>query len=297
MNSISHRFFIGMVSLLLICSGLYAQQFSTKCQTTTTIDSILLNPGEFQSAKVTVRGHLQNFTPPTDSTTAFYLLKSMYGELIKVNTAKPEGLLIGEEYCVTGIINISVQNEILPFITELERSWDNGWWPPSLMQSLLLILIALIIVLGAMMVVKYFGSREPRKRKIRKSFDTVTIYLTPDTMMYLPGKLEIVSDCVDKGKTFQIAARPTADGNVVTIGRKHEKGDRIYSHIQTGDKYRTVSREQAEIIERDDNLYLKSIGEKNITRLNGTEIPVGTEKVLNNGDKIQIGELTLKYLY
>ena len=112
-------------------------------------------------------------------------------------------------------------------------------------------------------------------------------------MRLIPAILEITSQSVDKGKNFTIAGFPGSTGNVVTIGRSVVTGERAFSHIHLSDEYRTVSRNQAELIERKGEVFIKNLGETNPTRVNGVELESGKELQLSYGDKIQLGELEL----
>jgi hypothetical protein len=125
--------------------------------------------------------------------------------------------------------------------------------------------------------------------------DFKTIKITnnsPKTLKFIPGYLEI-TDGEDRGKRFKISGYPTTEGNIVSIGREEIKGERSYSHIQLLE--RTVSRKQAEIIERNQKLYIKNYSEINPTRINDEEIPVGEEKELNQRDRIRTGEVEFTY--
>ncbi|HET55639.1 MAG TPA: DUF4203 domain-containing protein [Ignavibacteria bacterium] len=116
--------------------------------------------------------------------------------------------------------------------------------------------------------------------------------VVPQTLKFVPGYLEVIEGA-DKGRKFKVAGYPTADGNVISIGREEIRGERSYSHIQLLEK--TVSRKQAEIIERKGSLYIKNLSETNFTQLNGNEIPVQEVFELNSGDRIKTGEVEFIY--
>ena len=123
---------------------------------------------------------------------------------------------------------------------------------------------------------------------------TLKFQAPPKTMKFIPGKL-VVTAGPDKGKEFRIAGHPTPNGNVVTIGRAEVAGDRAFSHIQLGETYRTVSRMQAEIIQEDQDIYLKNKSTTNPTMVNGEQVPPGDRVPLQSDDTIRMGELVLRY--
>ena len=136
-------------------------------------------------------------------------------------------------------------------------------------------------------------NRSGTQESFRDDFKTVKITTTsPKTLKFIPGKLTVVTG-EDTGKSFRIAGYPTSDGNIVSIGREGINGDRSYSHIQLMQK--TISRKQAEIIQRDGSLYIKNLSDTNRTQLNGIEFKVGEQTELKPGAVIKIGELELKY--
>lgn len=123
---------------------------------------------------------------------------------------------------------------------------------------------------------------------------TLKFKAPPKTMKFIPGKL-VVSAGPDQGKEFRIAGHPTDDGNVVTIGRAEVEGEKAFAHIHLGDTYRTVSRMQAEIIQREDNILLKNKSTTNPTVVNGDQLDPEQEVDMKDGDLIRMGELILKY--
>ncbi len=124
--------------------------------------------------------------------------------------------------------------------------------------------------------------------------ETLKFKAPPKTMKFVPGRLVIAAG-PDQGKEFRIAGRPTPEGNVVTIGRAEVEGEKAFAHIQLGDTYRTVSRMQAEIIQKDDKILLKNTSETNPTIVNGDNLPAGETVELQDGDMIRMGELMVRY--
>ncbi|MCU7497388.1 MAG: FHA domain-containing protein [Ignavibacteria bacterium] len=116
----------------------------------------------------------------------------------------------------------------------------------------------------------------------------------PQTITFIPGLLEIISGD-DKGKSFRIAGFPTQEGSVVSIGREVVTGERAYAHIQLNEKFRTVSRRQAELIYRDHKLFVKNLSETNLTQVDGVELKPGECAELKPDAKMRTGELEFQY--
>jgi len=124
-------------------------------------------------------------------------------------------------------------------------------------------------------------------------FKTIKIMASsPKTLKFIPGKLTIVSG-EDTGKSFKIAGFPTSEGSIVSIGREEVKGDRAYSHIQLMQK--TISRKQAEIVQKDGKLYVKNLSDTNFTQLDGIELKPNEKAELKAGAVLRLGELEVKY--
>jgi hypothetical protein len=126
------------------------------------------------------------------------------------------------------------------------------------------------------------------------NFMTVNIVSqqAPKTMVFIPGKLEIVNGN-DAGKQFVLSAYPAPTGAIVSIGSREETGDRKFSHIRLMEK--TVSRAQAEFIYRDKKLYIKNLSKTNYTQLDGTDLQPEELGEVVPGSKIRMGELVFQY--
>jgi hypothetical protein len=123
---------------------------------------------------------------------------------------------------------------------------------------------------------------------------TLKFKAPPKTMKFIPGKL-VVAAGPDQGKEFRIAGHPTPEGNVVTLGRAEVEGERAFAHIQLGETYRTVSRMQAEIVQQDQDIFLKNKSTTNPTMVNGEQVPPEEMVELEDGDMIRMGEMMLRY--
>ncbi len=311
------------LSILFVLSAILAAFAQS-----TTIENIRDNPGAYAGNAVTVTGLVTQYVHG-EGNTSYYLIKGDYGAIIKVNTAgsPPQ---INEKYTVEGIVYINPSSHI-PFISERSRSLVGEQTtapqppvtnpapppPPEQNNTLLYVLLAVVVLLVAGFFL--FRSRKPsqepefierqsepvasapaphidyRDMQSQSSDEFKTIRITnssPKTLKFIPGKLTIVSG-EDTGKSFMIAGYPTAEGSIVTIGREEVKGDRSYSHIQLMQK--TISRKQAEIIQKDGKVSIRNLSETNYTQVDGVELKVGERAELKPGAVVRVGELELKY--
>jgi hypothetical protein len=97
--------------------------FLTTTAQRTSIQRIMANPGAFQDEVVQVDGLVTNYVPASANSTAYYMLKGDFGDMIRVNTATtaPE---TNKKCCVNGILYCIKDNEGLitrVFISEQER--------------------------------------------------------------------------------------------------------------------------------------------------------------------------------
>jgi hypothetical protein len=127
-----------------------------------------------------------------------------------------------------------------------------------------------------------------------QGFKTIRFVSSPKTMRFIPGQFTITTQ-EDKGKSFRITGYPMHGDSVVTIGREEVKGERSYAHIKIDDKFKTVSRKQAELIYSNQILWVVNKSESNYTQVDGYELRPGEKKEVQNGGIIRMGELEFKY--
>lgn len=127
-----------------------------------------------------------------------------------------------------------------------------------------------------------------------QGFTTVRFESAPKTMRFIPGKFTITTQ-EDKGKAFQIAGYPSQGGAVVTIGREEVKGDRSFAHIKIDDKFRTVSRKQAELNYGGGSLYVINKSSSNPTQVDGYQLGTDEKREVKSGSVIRMGELEFLY--
>lgn len=310
--------------IFLISFSIYAQE--------TTIEKIIASPQAYLESAVSVKGLVIMYQRGTGNTN-YYLLRGDYGGIIKVNTSEefPE---INKIYNVIGVVYFDEKTNS-PFLSEkskylaetkevakesaIKKESSEEVTPVTELKTNNQFVIGLAIVLIILLSVYLFTKQKQIVKpagvssidKTNKSetqlayqyqdyeksseYEFKTIRITPEspkTLKFIQGKLTIISG-EDKGKSFKIAGYPTSEGNIVTIGREEIRGERAYSHIQLMQK--TISRKQAEIIQKDDKLYIKNLSETNPTQVNGIELKVQEKIELKPGDILRLGELELKY--
>lgn len=134
-----------------------------------------------------------------------------------------------------------------------------------------------------------------------QNYDTIRLQTkAPATVKFIPGELEILNG-LDKGKSFMMAGYPTPDGNVATIGRDHDgwqnlvPAERHYAHIRIKDESNTLSRMQAELIQRSGKLYLKNLSKVNPTQVDGEDVPVNEVVEVKPNATIKAGFIEFRY--
>jgi len=305
----------------LFCLGLFSQ-------IQTTVEEIIDNPGPFIEEKVVVEGTVKQFVPETSTTNAHYLLEGKYGGILTIKTDESEPVK-NKEYRVVGTV---YSESGKPFIHERSKvclDCDGPPPPPISMEptpwwregkNLLYIIIGGSVLLLALIIIFVVQSNRSRQRaahrafveeereiemkedvapsveSVREDFSTIKIsYGDPKTMKFIPGRLEIISGD-DKGKSFRMAGFPTAEGSIITIGRKQVTGDRAYAHIAIDHRFQTVSRMQAELNYRNGIITVKNLSETNFTQVDGVELKPGQTAELKPGSVMKTGELEFKYV-
>ena len=113
----------------------------------------------------------------------------------------------------------------------------------------------------------------------------------PNTLKLLPGSFEVVAGEpeIEEIRLYRTSPDPEIE---TTIGRLPGEP---YKHIQL--KLQTVSRKQAKLVFSNGNYTLINYAPdtSNPTRINGQEMAVNESRVLEEGDRIQMGEVELIY--
>ena len=108
---------------------------------------------------------------------------------------------------------------------------------------------------------------------------------TEGTLQFLPGRLEIASG-QERGREIRFVRLPGPNGTEFTFGRGEGE---LYKHIQLSDQ--TVSRQHARMRFHEGRWYLLSLSHTNPVIHVGRALAVGEEHVLDDGDRIEMGEV------
>lgn len=295
----------------------------------TSVESIVNFPGRYEHEHVVFEGHIMRYVAGTPTTSSYYEIQGDYGARLRVNTTAPKPIIL-KRYQVKGTLIIYndaplvIESEkrlleeaparIVPPVADPkeivpETTWlqDNMLYVLIVAGGVVLVLIVLIIVFANRRtpvepVKPGTGRAEENRETIveKPSFSTPSQYKTvrmavntPKTMRFMPGRLEIIST-EDKGKSFKLTGFPAENGSVVTLGRESVLGEKGYSHIQLNDQ--TVSRKQAEIIYRDDKMFIKNLSETNYSKVDGREVKPNEVAEITNGTIIKTGAIEFKYV-
>jgi len=313
-----------LLAFVCMASLMYAQNNNS-------IKKILDNPGPSINEIVKIEGIVVQYFDENTNTTAYYVIKDDFGAHIKVQTSTLGAPETNKKYMVKGYLN-RINNEYV--IQEISResiekpvsvtpsqpvTTYNA--PVSNQDNTLLYIIlgiagVLIVVLIIVFATKNSSARStpsvPPSRQTgpptqpitartsapktiaSQGFTTIRFESAPKTMKFIPGKF-IITSLEDKGKIFQIAGFPSHGDAVVTIGREEVKGERSYAHIKLDDKFKTVSRKQAELVYSNHILYVINRSESNYTQVDGFELKPGEKREVKKGSVIRMGELEFKY--
>ena len=108
---------------------------------------------------------------------------------------------------------------------------------------------------------------------------------TDGTLQFLPGRLEVVSG-EERGREIRFVRLPGLNGADFTFGRSEGE---LYRHIQLHDQ--TVSRQHARMRFHEGRWYLLSLSHTNPVIHVGRALAVGEEHALDDGDRIEMGEV------
>ena len=109
-----------------------------------------------------------------------------------------------------------------------------------------------------------------------------------ETLQFLPGRLE-VTEGEDRGQTIRFV-RHFGEVPAVTFGRS---GGPPHRHVQL--RSLTVSRLQARMRYEARRWELTNLSETNPTIVNGEELSVHATRVLEHGDRVEMGEVVFRF--
>lgn len=113
------------------------------------------------------------------------------------------------------------------------------------------------------------------------------------TLQFLPGRLEVIEGR-DAGHEIRFVktAGAGADSDIITFGRLEGPP---YRHIQLREP--TVSRQHARMLLRDGKWHLENLSGTNPVVVNGEALTGhGASVPLVNGDRVEMGEVTFRFL-
>lgn len=282
------------------------------------IGEIVNSPARFNNEFVKIHGLVIQYTQGDNQTTSFYLLKSDYGAIIRVNTAqgRPE---TNAKYDVSGTVVIDQSNHQVYLVEQLKYKIFDTVPKPETINWLLVLIIGGVLLLIILVIVYFIIRISSGKSSVTNEpsmhphhhhedvlqemnfssmddsdFKTIRIsQSSPKTLKLIPGKLQIISG-LDKGKEFPIMGFPGSEGCVLSIGREKGSSESELSHIQLLEK--TVSRRQAEIMYIDNKLFVKNLSDTNLTQLNGVDLKIGESGEVVPNSIIKTGEVEFKYI-
>ena len=294
------------------------------------IETIQKDPVSYENEAVQVKGLVKQYIEDNKVSTNMYILVGDEGGFMRVLTSTEGMPETYKKYKVRGILIRDADNGSY-FISEQSRDLaesapvvQEASMPtepvPNAIQTtdafpmnmiLIIGLVLLIMIIGYFLfsnrrrmamesVVAPVADEKPGYSRIpdpeTETQDFSTIHLATGhskTMVFIPGKFRIISG-EDAGKSFQVTAFPSSRGNVVTIGRETISGDRQYAHIQLKEK--TVSRKQAEIVQKDGQLFVRNLSTTNFTQVDGVQLKPGEETEIKHNSTIRTGEVEFQYL-
>lgn len=109
------------------------------------------------------------------------------------------------------------------------------------------------------------------------------------TLQFLPGRLEVVSGA-DSGREIRFVRIPGPEGYVVTFGRADGP---VYRHVQLREQ--TVSRAHARMKYVNGDWQLTNQSQTNPTLLNGAPLAPGESRYLQDGDRVEMGEVAFSF--
>lgn len=109
------------------------------------------------------------------------------------------------------------------------------------------------------------------------------------TLQFLPGRLEIASGH-DAGREIRFVRVPGPNGTEVTFGRSEGE---LYRHVQLHDQ--TVSRAHARLRFADGRWSLCNLSQTNPVVHDGNVLPTGEEQLLEDGARIEMGEVLFTF--
>lgn len=111
------------------------------------------------------------------------------------------------------------------------------------------------------------------------------------TLEFFPGRLEVIEGH-DAGHEIRFVKAAGPDAHIITFGRLEGPP---YRHIQLREP--TVSRQHARMVLREGTWHLENLSGTNPVVVNGDALTgQGTTVPLKNGDRVEMGEVTFRFI-
>jgi hypothetical protein len=111
------------------------------------------------------------------------------------------------------------------------------------------------------------------------------------TLQFFPGRLEVIEGR-DTGHEIRFVKTAGPDSDTITFGRLEGPP---YRHVQLREP--TVSRQHAKMTLRQGAWYLENLSLTNPVVVNGNALSgQGTNVMLANGDRVEMGEVTFRFI-
>lgn len=307
------KFVVCVLLSLLVLPGLALGQQSR-------IAEILQSPRQFKDEVVELEGFVIQYQEGDAKSTSFYLLKDDWGSIIKVRTSYPRPE-VNKRYRVKGPVDIDVfANE--PYVSEESRSdvvraegvsrvdravsTESLWTKyrnQILIVAIVFVFIAIVFLISTMLkkrapvevesgklpLIEPLAPAGPAPEEMLEG-KTVKMAVPPaGTLKLLPGRFIVVSG-EDKVKELRFYRTKAQDENEVTFGRASGSA---YNYVQL--KSMTVSAKQSKLLYAGGKFTIINYSSTNPTKVNGQELEVNGTTVLNDGDRVEMGEVTFEF--
>jgi hypothetical protein len=287
----------------------------------TRVSSILQNPRAYRDEVVTLEGFITQYVEATAKSTSFYFIKDDWGAILKVRTSK-EKPDVGKRYSVRGPVSIDpITRE--PYLSEESRTeMAIGQLqapapaptpvpapvPVPQKNNLIYILVAAIVIVAVLILYLLYkalrrrsaegllteepavqGLKVPPPEEMLEG-KTVKIAIPPaGTLKLLPGRLIVVSG-EDNVKELRFYRTKNQDENEILFGRA---AGTSYNYVQL--KSMTVSAKHAKMIYAGGKFTIINYSSTNPVKVNSKDLEVNGSSVLNDGDKVELGEVVFEF--
>jgi hypothetical protein len=293
---------------------------SASAQQLVRVRDIRANPLGYSNVQVTVEGYVMQYTEGK-GTTNFYILKDDFGDPVKVRTTRERPVTNVVRYRVSGPVGIDVVNRNDVYISEESRVEVRPPAtaapaavpllpppppPPAVPWELIAAILVVLAILVALLVwvarsrrgatgepgLTDLDSAPPTAAAPPQVIEGGTIKMfapPPGTLKILPGRFSVASgdEVVKEIRFYKVKGQSTPE---LTFGRAPGAP---FTHIQL--KPMTVSSRQAKLTFINNQWILTNFAPEssNPTKYNGRDLPVDGQVALQEGDRVEMGEVQL----